>query len=184
MSTSVDTMKNFFNVLKRYSDNTTIDGVTVLDHAVKATTRFGNLQDAIDNFVADMAYATENFGAAESLKKNCGIVLGAENDFSVDTGSVSGSNAGMTETKNAQDIVPEPNVNLSELPLPAAGSKNFHTYTGSDGNSFSYTISYPNEYLEVIDYATASQDDSGSSDYPLQKTTVRDNSDTSLYMFQ
>ncbi|MBR6014318.1 MAG: hypothetical protein IK062_11160 [Selenomonadaceae bacterium] len=171
MSTSVDTMKNFFNVLKRYSDNTTIDGVTVLDHAVKATTRFGNLQDAIDNFVADMAYATENFGAAESLKKNCGIVLGAENDFSVDTGSVSGSNAGMTETKNAQDIVPEPNVNLSELPLPAAGSKNFHTYTGSDGNSFSYTISYPNEYLEVIDYATASQDDSGSSDYSQVKTT-------------
>ena len=35
MSTSVDTMKNFFNVLKRYSNDTEISGITVLDNAVR-----------------------------------------------------------------------------------------------------------------------------------------------------
>ena len=67
MSTSVDTMKNFFNVLKLYANDTTANGVAVLDHAIRATTRFAGLQDAINHFVADMANVTATAGANQSL---------------------------------------------------------------------------------------------------------------------
>ena len=95
MSTSVDTMKNFFNVLKLYANDTTANGVAVLDNAVRATTRFAGLQDAINHFVADMANVTATQGANQSLYQNCGIVLGEDNDYTADTGAVSGYNAGM-----------------------------------------------------------------------------------------
>ena len=147
MSTSVDTMKNFFNVLKLYANDTTANGVAVLDHAIRTTTRFAGLQDAINHFVADMANVTATAGVAQSLLQNCGIVIGADNDYTADTGAVSGYNAGMGVVKNAQDIVPEPDVNLSELPLPAAGSTTVHSYTGADGNTFYYTATYPETYI-------------------------------------
>lgn len=171
MSTSVDTMKNFFNVLKLYANDQTADGVAVLDHAIRTTTRFAGLQDAVNHFVADMAYVTATQGATQSLLQNCGIVIGADYDFTVDTGAVSGWNAGMGVVKNAQTIVPEPDVNLSELPLPAAGSTNVHSYTGADGQTFTYTVNYPLQYLEVVDVATAPVASSGSLDYSNAQTT-------------
>ena len=64
MSTSVDTMKNFFNVLKLYANDTTADGVAILDHAIRTTTHFAGLQDAVNHFVADMASVTAAEGAA------------------------------------------------------------------------------------------------------------------------
>ena len=67
MSTSVDTMKNFFNILKLYANDTTANGVAVLDHAIRATTRFAGLQDAINHFVADMANVTATAGVNQSL---------------------------------------------------------------------------------------------------------------------
>lgn len=171
MSTSVDTMKNFFNVLKLYANDTTANGVAVLDHAIRATTRFAGLQDAINHFVADIANVTATAGAAQSLYQNCGIVIGADNDFTADTGAVSGYNAGMGVWKDAQSIVPEPAVNLSELPLPAAGSTNVHSYTGADGKTFYYTTAYPHQYFEVLDVATATETPIGSLDYSTVQTT-------------
>ncbi|MBR1645261.1 MAG: hypothetical protein IJ685_00645 [Selenomonadaceae bacterium] len=165
MSTSVDTMKNFFNVLKLYAYDATADGVEVLDHAIRTTTHFAGLQDAVNNFVYDIANVTATAGATQSLLQNCGIVIGANEDFTADTGAVSGYNAGMGVVKNAQDIVPEDNVNLSELPLPAAVSTTYHSYTVSDGNTFTYTVTYPNDYLEVVDVATATPYPNGSNDY-------------------
>ena len=162
MSTSVDTMKNFFNILKLYANDQTADGVEVLDHAIRTTTRFAGLQDAVNHFVADMAYVTATQGAAQSLLQNCGIVLGADYDFSVDTGAVSGWNAGMGVVKNAQDIVPESGT-LENVPLPAVnGSTSTHSYTGADGQTFYYTVTYPNDYFEVIDFSTASLDADGN----------------------
>ncbi|MBR3747404.1 MAG: hypothetical protein IKN27_10650, partial [Selenomonadaceae bacterium] len=169
MSTSVDTKKNFFNVLKLYADDATADGVAVLDHAIKTTTHFAGLQDAVNHFVYDIANTTGN--PWQSLYQNCGIALGADNDFSVDTGSASGYNAGMGVVKNAQDIVPEDNVILSELPLPAAASTTTHTYTGADGKTFTYTVNYPLQYLEVVDVSTAPMSASGSLDYSNVQTT-------------
>ena len=164
MSTSVDTMKNFFNVLKLYSYDNTTDGIAILDHAIRTTTRFAGLQDAINHFVSDMAYVTATQDAAQSLLQNCGIVLGADYDFTADTGAVSGYNAGMGTIKNAQTIVPEPDVLLSQMPLPAAGSRNVHSYTGADGNTFYFTTSYPETYLTVLDNANAPLDENGYPD--------------------
>ena len=152
MSTSVDTMKNFFNVLKLYAYDANADGIAVLDHAIRTTTHFAGLQDAVNNFVYDMANVTATAGATQSLLQNCGIVIGADEDFTADTGAVSGYNAGMGVLKNAQTIVPEDNVNLSKLPLPAAGSTSVHSYTGADGKTFTYTVTYPSSILEVVDF--------------------------------
>ena len=172
MSTSVDTMKNFFNVLKLYANDTTTDGVAILDHAVKTVSHFAGLQDAVNHFIYDIASVTASTGNPwQSLYQNCGIVVGADYDFSVDTGSASGYNAGMGIVKNAQDIVPEDNVILSELPLPAAASSSTHTYTGADGNTFTYTVNYPLQYLEVVDVSTAQKSAGGSLDYSNVQTT-------------
>ncbi|MBR3746508.1 MAG: hypothetical protein IKN27_06055, partial [Selenomonadaceae bacterium] len=132
---------------------------------------FAGLQDAVNYFVSDIANVTATAGATQSLLQNCGIVIGADNDFTVDTGAVSGYNAGMGVVKNAQDIVPEDNVILSELPLPAAGSTTMHTYTGADGKTFTYTVNYPLQYLEVVDVATAPEGYNGSLDYSNAQTT-------------
>lgn len=171
MSAPTDTMKNFFNVLKNYSNDTTINGVTVLDQAVRTTTRFAGLQDAINNFVADIARATENYGATESLKLNCGMILGAERDRTADTGAVIGYNAGNGELKDAQSIVPEDDVILSELPAPVTRASSVHSYTGADGKTFYYTVTYPYDYLEVMDLSTVQSDENGSMDYSNVPTT-------------
>ena len=153
MSTSVDTMKNFFNVLKLYANDTTTDGVAILDHAVKTVSHFASLQDAVNHFVYDIASVTAATGNPwQSLYQNCGIVVGEDYDFSVDTGSASGYNAGMGTVKNAQDIVPEGNVLLTQFAAPAAGSTTYHTYTGADGQTFSFNIVYPQNFLTVVDW--------------------------------
>ncbi len=149
MSSSVDTMKNFFNVLKLYAYDETTDGVTILDQAVKTVSRFSSLQDAVNNFVYDMASVTATAGATQSLYQNCGIVLGANYDYSVDTGAVTGYNAGNALIKNAQDIVPE-NALLTQVAYPAS-TITYHTYTGNDGQTFYFTLVYPSSILEVRD---------------------------------
>ena len=172
MSTSVDTMKNFFNVLKLYSYDNTTDGIAILDHAIRTTTHFAGLQDAVNHFVSDMANVTATQGAAQSLLQNCGIIVGAANDFTVDTGAVSGYNAGMGTIKNAQTIVPEPDVLLSQLPIPAAGSQTVHSYTGADGNTFYFTITYPETYLTVRDNSTSPLDETGQPNSLYAQSTV------------
>ena len=149
-----------------------------MDNAVRATTRFAGLQDAINNFVADIAYATENYGATESLKLNCGMVIGAEHDRTADTGAVSGYNAGNGTVKDAQSIVPEDDVILSELSAPVARASSVHSYTGADGKTFSYTITYPYDYLEVMDLANIHENELGSMDYSSVSTTYIQPGDT------
>ena len=171
MSTSVDTMKNFFNVLKLYANDTTTDGVAILDHAVRTVSHFASLQDAVNHFLYDIANTTAATGNPwQSLYQNCGIVVGADYNFGVDTGSASGYNAGMGVIKNAQDIVPE-NALLTQFAVPASGSTTYHTYTGADGKSFSYAITYPSNLLEVVDVATSPLDEQGQPDSTYAQTT-------------
>lgn len=153
MSSSVDTMKNFFNVLKLYAYDTTTDGITILDHAIKTVSRFSSLQDAVNNFINDMASVTTTAGAIQSLYQNCGIILGATNDYTADTGAVTGYNAGNGIIKNAQDIVPE-NALLTQVGYPAT-TTTYHTYTGNDGRTFFFTLVYPSSITEVRDDDTA-----------------------------
>ena len=172
MSTSVDTMKNFFNVLKLYAYDTTTDSVTILDHAVRTVSHFASLQDAVNHFLYDIANTTAATGNPwQSLYENCGIVVGADYDFGVDTGSASGYNAGMGVIKNAQDIVPE-NALLTQFSVPASGSTTYHTYTGADGQSFSYAMTYPSSLLEVVDVATSPIDETGVADSTFAQTTT------------
>ena len=173
MSTSVNTMKNFFNVLKLYANDTTTDGVAILDHAVKTVSHFASLQDAVNHFLTDIANVTAATGNPwQSLYQNCGIVVGENYNFGVDTGSASGYNAGMGVVKNAQDIVPE-NALLTQFAVPASGSATFHTYTGADGKTFSYAIQYPSNLLEVVDVATSPPDEiTGAPDSTYAQTTT------------
>ena len=156
MSTSTATMTNFMNVLKLYAYDMTTDGVAILDHAVKTVSHFSSLRDAVDNFVYDMATVTNTAGARQSLLQNCGIVLGADYDYTADTGAVSGYNAGNGLIKNAQDIVPEGAL-LTQVAYPAS-TITYHTYTGNDGQTFAFSLVYPSSVLEVRDDDTAPYD--------------------------
>ena len=126
MSTAVQTMTNFMNVMENYSADANANGVTVLNDAVRSVSRFSSLQDAINNFVADTTSTSTYQDTNQRLQNTCGIVLGAANDFSVDTGAVTGANAGGSTVKNAASIVPE-TADLTNLPLPTAGETTTHT---------------------------------------------------------
>ena len=150
MATSIETMKSFMNVLKQYANDTTTSGIAILDNAVREVTRFGSLQEAINSFVNDVTDTSRIADTAQRLKETCGIVLGADKDFTVDTGAVSGANAGNGTVKNAVSIVPETGT-LAELSMPAAGSVTSHSYTTSDGKTFSFNIQWPASFNQVVD---------------------------------
>lgn len=97
MATSIETMKSFMNVLKQYANDTTTSGITILDNAVRAVSRFDGLQDAINSFVNDVTDTSRIPDTAQRLEETCGIVLGADHDFNADTGAASGANAGNGE---------------------------------------------------------------------------------------
>ena len=63
-------MKNFFNVLKLYANDTTTSGITMLDNAVRTVSRFAGLQDAVNNFLYDIANVTARAGVDQSLLQN------------------------------------------------------------------------------------------------------------------
>ncbi len=150
MATSIETMKSFMNVLKQYANDTTTSGIAIMDQAVRAVSRFGSLQEAIGSFVNDVTDTSRYADTAQRLKETCGIVLGKENDFTADTGAVSGANAGNGTVKDAVSIVPETGT-LTELSMPTAGSVTSHTYTASDGQTFSFNIQWPESFTQVVD---------------------------------
>ena len=163
MATSIETMKTFMNVLKQYANDTTTSGITILDNAVRAVSRFAGLQDAVNSFVNDVTDTSRTPDTAQRLKETCGIVLGADDDFTVDTGAASGANAGNGTVKNAVTIVPETGT-LTELSMPAAGSTTTHSYTTSDGQTFSFNIQWPSSFTQVVDRKWQNYDDSFNPD--------------------
>ncbi len=82
-------------------DTTTLMGSDALDAAIKSAT--GNKYSSVQEVIADMkknAKATNN--ARKFLRDYCGIILD-----NADTGAITGSDAGGSETKTAESIVPE-----------------------------------------------------------------------------
>ena len=171
MATSTSTMKSFMNALEQYKNDTTTSGIAILDHAVRAVSRFNSLQDAVNNFVKDVAVPyidpktqtkaeqdAAKKAANERLKTFCGIELGPDNKFDVDTGAVSGKNAGNGTLKDAQSIVPEKDgtgqdaTNLDGYSLPTAGSLTTHTYETASGKMVSFQIQWPKSITEVVDH--------------------------------
>ncbi|MBQ9486424.1 MAG: hypothetical protein IJU91_01290, partial [Selenomonadaceae bacterium] len=152
MATAVETIKNFMGVLKNYSQEGTAQvGRIALDNAVRQVTMYSSLENVVDKLQSALSNTQTYPDTNTRLQEATGMVLGAEGNYSVDTGAITGSNAGGSTLKNAQDIVPEGNVDLSTMPLPEPGSTTPITYTGSDGNTFTFYAKWPDSFTTVVD---------------------------------
>ncbi len=162
MATAVETFKNFMDALKNYSQDDSSIGRVALDDAVRRVSYFSSLKEA-KNALTYMMNDTETYPDSDTrLKEVTGMVLGAEGDFSVDTGAITGYNAGGSTVKDAQWIVPEGDntVDLSTLPMPEPGSTTPITYTGDDGKTFTFYVKWPSSFTSIV-YPSA--DDSGDT---------------------
>lgn len=150
MPKASETMKDFMVIMQNYSADASANGTEVISNAIRTVSRFSGIHDAINNFIADTTGTSAHSDVTERLKATSGIVLGADNDFSVDTGAVTGSNAGGSTVKNAVSIVPETST-LDNLSLPEEGSITTHTYTGEDGKTFTFYIQWPESFTKFLD---------------------------------
>ncbi len=158
MATAVETVKNFIGVLKNYSQDSTQVGRIALDEAIRQTTIFSSLEEATNELKAMLA-DTETYPDTDTrLQKATGMVIGGIRDYSVDTGAISGSNAGGSTVKNAQSIVPEDG-DLSTAELPTPGTTTPITYTGDDGKSFTFYVKWPDSFTTAIDCLTGNDDE-------------------------
>ena len=145
MAIATEVMKNFFSVLKDFSnDNTNYIGEIALDKAVRAVSRMDDFKQSVEFFQAVLlADGLDGYSELDSdtrLQKVTGMVIGADGDFEADTGAISGSNAGGSVKKNAADIVPESG-DLSTATLPAEGSTTQFTFNVKWCDSFSKFVS-------------------------------------------
>ena len=96
MATPQEVILDFMSSL----DSTTYRSTTALDQAVKAVSNYSSWSEAISTMVKDCrAY---NGDYERFLSEMCDIVL--DND---DTGAITGADAGTTDTKTAESVVPE-----------------------------------------------------------------------------
>ena len=179
MATAVETIKNFMGVLTNYSQEATAQiGRIALDNAIRQVSTFSSMNEAVDSLKNSLKDTTEP-DTTTRLQKATGMIIGAEGNYSVDTGAITGSNAGGSTLKNAQDIVPEDNVDLSTLPLPTPGSTTPITYTGSDGQSFTFNVKWPNSFTTVVEGMSSSSDENltriKSSKYQVDLNTLDEN---------
>lgn len=96
-TTPKDVIKKFMAAL----DKTNLVGTAALDEAVKACSgsKFTSIHGIINNMVEDCRIAGN---AKKFLQNYCGIILG-----NIDTGAITGSDAGNSLTKSDESIVPE-----------------------------------------------------------------------------
>ncbi len=154
MATAVEVMKNFFTVLKDFSDeNGNYVGERALDKAVRAVLGVNDFKFSVEAFkmllTADGMEGYSELDSDTRLEKVTGMVIGADYDYEADTGAISGSNAGGAVKKNAADIVPESG-DLSVATLPAEGSTTQITYTGDDGKSFTFNVKWPESFSKFV----------------------------------
>ena len=149
MATAVNTVKTFMNTLLDYSTDEAYVGVTALDKAVRTVTTFASTERAVESLVKDLNNTEKYPDSDTRLKEATGIVIGAKGNKTVDTGAITGSNAGGSTVKNAQDIVPETG-DLSNAQLPTPGSTTPITYTGNDGKSFTFYVKWPDSFTTVV----------------------------------
>ena len=149
MATAVDTIKTLMGTLNDYVSREDYVGMIALDNAIRTSTYFEDTQDAIDR-LSKALQDTEKYPDTDTrLKEATGMVIGAEKDYSVDTGAITGYNAGGSTVKNAADIVPETG-DLSTAELPTPGSTTPVTYTGNDGKSFTFYVKWPDSFTTII----------------------------------
>ena len=81
MATAVETIKNFMEVLKTYSQNSDEIGVVALDDAIRTVTTYASLDEAKKDLVNKLK-DTETYPDTDTrLKETTGMVIGAEYDY-------------------------------------------------------------------------------------------------------
>ena len=98
-------MSNQQEVIKKFMaslDKTTYYGKNAVDQALKACSNFKNMEDVISCILRDRRNSSSG---TDFLQTYCGIDLNNS-----DTGAITGSDAGTSNTKTAQSIVPENSV--------------------------------------------------------------------------
>lgn len=80
-------------------DETNLYGISAVNEAIKACSKYSGLQNLIDNFISDCQNAKN---VDDFLKNYCGINLDNE-----DTGAITGKDAGGHLTQTAVSVVPE-----------------------------------------------------------------------------
>ena len=154
MATAVETVKNFVEALKNYSQESGKVGLTALDDAVRRSSIFENLDDATSTLKSLLQ--DETIGDTDTrLQKATGMVLGAQDNYTADTGAISGANAGGDTVKDAQSIVPEDG-DLTTATLPEPGTTTPITYTGNDGKSFTFYVKWPESFSSFVDFRDGS----------------------------
>ena len=149
MATAVDTIKILMGTLNDYVSREDYVGMIALDNAIRTSTYFASTEAATDRLVYLLKDTTRYPDTDTRLKEATGMVIGAERDYTADTGAISGYNAGGSTVKNAQDIVPETG-DLSTAELPTPGSTTPITYTGNDGKSFTFNVKWPDSFSTVV----------------------------------
>ena len=96
MATSQNVIKNFMYVL----DGTESSSTAALDEAVKSVSNFSSWSELTRTMINDCQSYNGDYDAF--LRNECDIIL--EN---IDTGAITGSDAGGGEIKTAESIVPE-----------------------------------------------------------------------------
>ena len=96
MATAQNVIMDFLSSL----NSTTLRGMAALDEAVKKVSNFSSWSEVANTMVADCK--SYNGDGASFLSDMCGIIL----DNS-DTGAITGSDAGGSSTKTAENVVPE-----------------------------------------------------------------------------
>lgn len=125
MSKQQEIIKNIMHAL-----DTNEGGSSGLDKAIRQYTPFSGIQDAINHFVS----ARSKYNSADAFLKNaCGIILD-----NVDTGAISGSDAGGNIVKSDASIVPESEalVNLGHNRYQF-GNTNIYFYGSKFGDIYS-----------------------------------------------
>ena len=182
MATAVETVKNFMNVLTQYSQDSSEVGIIALDDAIRTVTKFSSLDEAKKSLV-DKLKDTETYPDTDTrLKEATGMELGKRMIFTVDTGAITGSNAGGSTVKNAKDIVPEDG-DLSTATLPTPGSTSQITYTGDDGKSFTFNVKWPDSFTTIVHgyrISTIDEIDDGLTDSRNYVDLAQFNPDDSL----
>lgn len=122
MATPQEFIRNFMSVL----DTTSASGFAAMDEAVRRTTTFSSWQSVVDSMYRDCQ--SYNGNGQAFLKEKCGIVLN-----NVDTGAITGADAGGGVIKTAESVVPE---NTSEWLMPTNNSTTYE--------AFGLTVNWPN----------------------------------------
>lgn len=176
MATAVETTKIFMDALKSYAQDNSQVGRIALDDATRKATTYSDFAAAVEDLKEKLKDTTTYPDTDTRLREATGIVIGAENDYEVDTGAISGYNAGGSTVKNSHGIVPE-NGTMSDATLPEPGSTTPITYTGEDGKSFTFYVKWPDSFSTVVQGPETGEGDERLDDsrYQIDLNTLDEN---------